>query len=232
MSAANKKLSFLSFKKGGSTYEITDEQARADIDELSARVTELAHVPISITSFQCTPEVCEAGATVSEVGLSWSLSRDPKTMTLDGEALTPLSTRTRDLRGLSIKADKSWTLRVTDELDKAAMATAGVKFYAKTYWGAYSGQTIDGATLAAMGGALKAKGGHTITVEGGLGLYAWYALPKAYGEVKFSMGGFAGDFLDPVEVSVTNSLGHTEVYYAYRSTNMMTSTITLNVEVK
>lgn len=56
-------------------------------------------------------------------------------------------------------------------------------------------------------------------VTTGEGEYMLFAFPKRLGTVEFWVGGFEGGFEDPETVSVTNSNGWTEDYYAWRSTN-------------
>jgi len=53
----------------------------------------------------------------------------------------------------------------------------------------------------------------------GEGEYMLFAFPKRLGTVTFWVGGFEGGFEDPETVSVTNSNGWTEDYYAWRSEN-------------
>ncbi len=57
------------------------------------------------------------------------------------------------------------------------------------------------------------------SVTTGSGEYMLFAFPKRLGTVTFWIGGFEGGFESPETVSVTNSNGWTEDYYAWRSTN-------------
>lgn len=56
-------------------------------------------------------------------------------------------------------------------------------------------------------------------VTTGAGEYMLFAFPKRLGIPTFWVGGFEGGFESPETVSVTNSNGWTEDYYAWRSTN-------------
>ena len=57
------------------------------------------------------------------------------------------------------------------------------------------------------------------SVTTGVGEYMLFAFPKRLGTVTFWVGGFEGGFETPETVSVTNTNGFTEDYYAWRSTN-------------
>ena len=57
------------------------------------------------------------------------------------------------------------------------------------------------------------------SVTTGSGEYMLFAFPKRLGLVTFWVGGFEGGFESPETVSVTNSNGWSEDYYAWRSTN-------------
>jgi hypothetical protein len=56
-------------------------------------------------------------------------------------------------------------------------------------------------------------------VTAGANDYLLFAFPKRLGTVTFWVGGFEGGFEAAETVSVTNSNGWTEDYYAWRSTN-------------
>ena len=58
------------------------------------------------------------------------------------------------------------------------------------------------------------------SVTTGAGEYMLFAFPKRLGTVTFWVGGFEGGFQAPETISVTNSNGWTEDYYAWRSTNL------------
>lgn len=57
------------------------------------------------------------------------------------------------------------------------------------------------------------------TISASTGEYLIFSWPTRLGLGTFTVNGFSGGFQSPETVSVTNSLGYTENYYVFRSTN-------------
>jgi hypothetical protein len=69
----------------------------------------------------------------------------------------------------------------------------------------------------------------TFTVTAGSGQYIVNAYPSRLGTSTYFVGGFAGGFLGPYTVSVTNGSGFTENYYVYVTVNQNLGLTTVTV---
>lgn len=193
----------------------------SEIEALQKQVADILYTPISISSFRSVPNVAEIGATVNSAALSWSTNKAPDTLTLDDEeidaALTSLS-----LRGLGVTADKSWTLKATDERGATATSSAGISFLNGVYYGVVeSGAVIDSAAVRALARKLQSSKTLTFTVNAGAGQQIAYALPTRYGTPTFKDvdTGFQAGFYLADRISFTNASGYTEAYSVWLSTN-------------
>lgn len=95
-------------------------------------------------------------------------------------------------------------------------------FYNYRYWGVSSvASGYTEANIEALAGSDIANSvSNTFTVSAGASQYIIYSYPTRLGTATFTVGGFEGGFQPPETVSITNSAGFTENYYAYRSTNL------------
>lgn len=105
-------------------------------------------------------------------------------------------------------------------------------FYNKKYWGTTTIPSgYSDSDISSLGNnEISNVTSKVFTVSPGATEYIIYAYPTRLGTTTFTVGGFEGGFQPPETVSVTNSNGFTENYYAYRSTNMNlgTTTVTAN----
>lgn len=181
---------------------------------------------ITVTSFSSSPSSAEMGSTVTSVTLSWKLNKEAASITLDGNPVSGSGTSgSITLNGLSLKNDKTWTLRVTDKNGASATKTTSITFMNKVYYGAARSFSTTGLSSELTNSRAK-----TFTATAGSGEYLWYAAPSRMGECKFNVGGFNGGFTLVDTTSVTNSSGHTETYYIYRSDhpNLGETTVTVS----
>lgn len=197
--------------KGLSTNDFTDEMKQAILD--------LQYVEMAINSFSSNKATAEMGSTISEVTLSWSLNKVPATLKVDNTAVDVNATTTT-LSGLSITADKTYTLSATDERDKTVTKTTNIKFYNGVYWGVGAAAAeVDSAFILGLTKGLQATKAKTFTVNAGAGQHIYYAIPARYGTPTFNVGGFDGGFNLAATIDFTNASGYTESYNVYKSTN-------------
>lgn len=194
------------------------------LGDLEQRVSDLEYKPIAVTAFTVSQTVAELGSTVDSVSLTYALSKAPASLTLDGEAVTPMEqsgaiTQT----GLALTQDKTWTLAAADERGAAASKTAFLGFYNGVYYGA-SPDGWQGLTKV-----LTNSRARVFTVDAAAGDYIWYALPKRLGTPTFSVGGFEGGFALLEETAYVNPSGYTETYAVYRSVNSGLGSTTVTV---
>ena len=64
------------------------------------------------------------GSTVNTVVLNWTTNKTPEKLTLDGESVDK-ELRTKTIENAAIKANKTYTLKATDERDAEATKNNG-----------------------------------------------------------------------------------------------------------
>ena len=192
---------------------------------------EFNYKPITINSFTNDKNTLEMGIKVTEVTLNWTLSKNPKTMTIDSESITPVSNRTKTYTGQNITTNKTYTLKVTDEKDATATKTTSISFVNGVYWGVKEApESYDSAFVLGLTKGLQGSKGKTFTVDAAAGQYIFYALPTRYGSCTFNVGGFDGGFTKVATIEFTNASGYKESYDIYKSVNAGLGSTTVTVK--
>lgn len=104
---------------------------------------DLNYKAIAINSFTNDVGTVEMGSTVTDVTLSYSFNKTAKSLTLDGTAIDVASTK-QVLTGLTITANKTYTLTATDDRDAKATKTTSISFLNGCYYGVGT-VDVDGA---------------------------------------------------------------------------------------
>lgn len=199
------------------------------IEVLEGQVADLMYKPMVIESFSNNVNTAEMGSTVTAVTLSWSYNKLPEAVTLDGATMEPGATG-KAFTGLSIRSNKTWTLKATDERGAEATKTTGISFLNGVYYGAAAAPSaIDSSFILSLTKTLRGTKLSSFTVNAGAGQYIFYCVPKRFGTCSFTVGGFDGGFDLAATVSFTNGSGYTEDYYVYRSTNAGLGNTTVGV---
>jgi len=202
------------------------------MDEVN-KISDILYEPISITSFSTA--IKEMGSTVNTVTLSWKFNKTPTKLILnDGTSddTLDINATNKTINDLSItmSANKTWTLKATDERGATDTKTITVTFCNNIYYGIGDMESgFDSAFITTnLTKRLQASKvfDFSVTPES---KYVYYAIPERLGTVTFKVGGFAGGFEAPVVVSVTNGSGYTENYNVYRSTNKVSGSISVDV---
>lgn len=192
---------------------------------------EFNYKPITINSFTNDKNTLEMGIKVTEVTLNWTLSKNPKTMMIDSESITPVSTRTKTYSGQNITTNKTYTLKVTDEKDATVTKTTSISFVNGVYWGAKEApESYDSAFVLGLTKGLQGSKGKTFTVDAAAGQNIFYALPTRYGACTFNVGGFDGGFTKVATIEFTNASGYKESYDIYKSVNAGLGSTTVTVK--
>lgn len=192
---------------------------------------EFNYKAITINSFINDKNTLEMGTKVTEVTLNWTLSKNPKTMTIDSESITPVSTRTKTYTGQNITTNKTYTLKVTDEKDATATKTTSISFVNGVYWGVKEApESYDSAFVLGLTKGLQGSKGKTFTVDAAAGQHIFYALPTRYGSCTFNVGGFDGGFTKVATIEFTNASGYKESYDIYKSVNAGLGSTTVTVK--
>ena len=132
--------------------------------------------------------------------------------------------------GQSIKANKNFTLKVTDERDHTVNKSTGVSFLNGIYWGVAVGESeINDDFLKKLTKKLQGAKATTFTVNAGEGQHIFYAVPSRYGACGFNVGGFDGGFTKVNTFNFTNASGYAENYDVYKSDNANLGNTTVKV---
>lgn len=198
--------------------QVNLDSIQNQVNDLQKTVADLNYKAIAISSFAATPSTAEMGSTVSSVALSWTVNKTPTALTLDGTALG-LSERQKTVTG-AFTANKTWTLKATDERGATATKTVSLSFLNGVYYGvAALPSSYDSAFILKLTKNLRSSKLASFSANAASGQYIYYCLPKRMGTCAFNVGGFDGGFSLVDTISFTNASGYTEEYYVYRSDN-------------
>lgn len=222
---------------GGSGGGVTDAHINALIEEateerfvnLEEQIADLLYKAIDITGISNNVGTQELGKTITGVTISWTLNKEPVSQTLDGES-QGVAVRSKAYTGLSISANKTFTLTVTDERGATDTATTTISFLNGVYYGVMeNGATINSAAVLTLTNKLQSSKGITFTANAGATQRIAYAIPTRYGTPVFNVGGFEGGFSKASTFQFTNASGYTESYDIYLSDNVNLGSTTVKV---
>lgn len=198
-----------------------------NISAIDERVKKLesAGPEIKITSFKASPVVALAGSEI-DVKLTWAFNTQATSITVNGTAVSGTSYTSN-----RVNSSRTFTLIATDKNGNTDTATAKIDFMNNIVYGSSSDTAPSSDMLAGLATkVLSEEISRTISVDTGAGAYIYYAYPKRLGKVKFyTYGMFEGGFEDPVTVLYTNAQGFAEEYTVYRSSNILTEEIEVQV---
>lgn len=187
---------------------------------------------MGINSFTVSPSQAERGSTVADVTVAWSLSKTPKSLTLDDKAQDTASKGTT-LSGVNLKASKTYTLKATDARNAVATRTADVAFRDKRHWWVAASLDAVGVTdqiINQATGELATWYSKTFTLNAAAGQHIYYAFPASWGTPRFFVGGFEGGFALLKTFDHKNASGATISYAVWKSTNAGLGNTTVEVK--
>ena len=197
----------------------------ADLGEYEQRIADIEAEleslnPFKVSSASASPSVLEIGDSVSSVKISWTLSKEPVSVTVGGETAAAAKSGSHTLNQ-SVTATASpnyreFAISAESENGKTAGGKARINFYNGIYYGAGTGQEDD---LSFLTKVLSNSRARTFTATANEGEYIWYALPERLGECTFKVGGFEGGFELVHTGSFPNEFGYSENYRIYMSVN-------------
>ena len=186
----------------------------------------LLYTAPAISGFTNSVRVSEIGSTVTGVTLSWTVNKEMASQTLTDYGNVPVATTSVSLTGLSLTADKDWTLKVVDKEKGASVsATTSLKFQNKIYFGTLADTSLTAALILsgltgqfATGYALSKK------FDATGGKYIYVAVPSSFNldNTHFKVGGLANSDWTKTTIQFTNASGYTSSYDIFRSTNIQT----------
>lgn len=178
---------------------------------------------IEILSFTANPNICEKGSTENIV-LEWSVKGDVRSIKVNGEAVSGNTMTVRNLNN-----SKEFTLTIEDAKGITETRKVVVLFANHVYWGVDRSETItDGLVKGLDFNEVTDVRTRTITVSPD-NKYIYYAYPKIMGVSEFAVGQFIGGFEEPETVVIDNHAGYAEEYYVYRSVQLLTGSIDIDI---
>ena len=210
-----------SIKIGDDVFKVTSDAALdARISELEQSVDDIRYEPIEIESFTHNySDIIEIGTTISSVVLSWTLSRNPKSQSINGAAISN-TVRSKTFTGLTITTTTPFTLNVTDERDTTTSLETKIVCANGIYYGIAGDQTsYTNEFIRGLDKSLQESNEKTFTVDAGDDQYIYYCTPTSYGTPTFNVCGFNGGFSKQNTVQFTNSSGYSESYDIWRTDN-------------
>lgn len=206
-----------------------NEELDERFTSIESKLADLMYKPITINSFTNSVGTVEIGTTVNKVTLNWSLSKTPKTITLNGKSLD-ISDTTWTIDDLGLTTSVVFTLAVTDERDTKATKDSHITFLNGVYYGAAEVQSnYDSEFILGLTKTLRSNKLPSFTANAGSTQHIYYTLPSSYGACTFSVGGFTGGFELVDTISFTNASGYSESYRIYKSVNAGLGNTTVSV---
>ena len=203
---------------------------KGDLENLLA---DYYYDPIKITSLSASPATIEvAGSGDTDVGISFSLNKEPTTLTIassgTSETLTPEDSGTYVADDVPITAigTKTWTLTATDDgagtiPAQSVSGSVTLSVLNRFYYGVAAAGTVDNTFIKGLSDKpLSNSRARIFTKNVGTNMYVWYIYPARLGLCKFEIDdGFEGGFDKLADVEFQNDSYYTETYHVYRSTN-------------
>ena len=176
-----------------SELEIDMSELEENFSEIEKKISDLMYNAIDISSFTNKIDTAynninyvEIGSEVGTVDLSWKVNKTPKMLTLDGVEIKP--TLTSYTSPGPITADKTYTLKATDERGSTDLMTTKIVFCNGVYYGSISADaTIDNDTILALGKNIRSSraGSFKTTQASQRGIFV---CPVSYGTPQFKIG--------------------------------------------
>lgn len=204
------------------------DDAKERLTGIEKEIADLKYKAITIKSFTNNIETVEKGSViaVSDIIFAWSLSKKPETLTINGVAIPAeqngsISASEIITGTTNITQSKTWILEATDEREAFDTKPTTVNFYNGVYYGASTepNEYNSAFIMDLEGKKLRNNKLPSFTANAGAREYLYYCLPVSYGACSFIVGGFEGGIGLVATIEFTNSLGHKEDYYIYKSDN-------------
>lgn len=219
--------------KGLSTNDYTTEDKNkvesmaGAIDELNDKIAAIvSYKEITISNFKITNSASkvEKGTAIKSIDLSWSISRIPQTLLLNGKSIDVNAISYTDpYDDPGLMTTKTYTLESIDERGNSVKATTKISFLNGIYYGVIdSSATLDDAAILGLSGYnLQSDRNMTFTVNPKSNQHIIYALPTSYDTPTFTVGATSGGFYKAYTIEeFENRSGHIESYDIWLSDNV------------
>ena len=223
--------------EGIKTFDVMDGKGVLSLDEsellkkLSNWYDKENYAPMTAT-FTMSPvtTIYELG-TSKTVKFSWTFSKVPIEVRFNNVAQTAAeSGSVTETVSSSSRTTKTYKLYGKYKDGETVSPELKISFQNKCYYGVAAQPTlpdeVDSDFIKSLcPGDWATSQVKSFTANCTNGKYVWYAYPKVFGTARMGAGYFQGGFNDPFLVPVTNSVGYTENYYVYRSTESVSGTL-------
>lgn len=187
------------------------------IAQLWEEMDGMTFIPLSISAFNCEPELAEIGDTVNEVYFTWTLGGTPVILKINDNILT-IGTSEVTLSDLNLKTDTEFTLYAQDKKANEVSKVIKLLFTYKVFYGVKEAPyTYENTFLNDLVGQLQTSRDGNINVTANTNQYIYYAVPTSYGDCVFTSGGFTGGFTKVATISHENDFGITTNYDIWKS---------------
>ena len=198
---------------------VTSENSKA-IADIQKTLEDLTVTPMNIYSFTANTYLFEKGyqTTRDDLIFSWKLSKVPKSLNINTQAVTNLQQEGSFTWPLAVENSTTFTLSANDGMSTAT-TELDVVFTNRVYYGVSSvPDQLNETFVKTLSSRLQTEREGSFTVDAGDGQYIYYAVPSEYGKCTFSYGGFVGGFKKVASnIQVENAYKKTEEYDVYQS---------------
>jgi hypothetical protein len=190
----------------------------------------LMYTPITQT-ITVYPAVEEIGSTVTDVDLSWTISREPEASVSVTDVFNidkSLLSNSISLSDLSLTTNKTYTITVND-FPQITTASVTLFFRYSNYWGSSTSVLTDEDILYLSYDSLSGTKNGDYEFENLTNEYIYMAFPTSYGTPVFTVNGLIVIFESTLINNFTNSSGATTSYTLYKSQNLLNGSVLITV---
>lgn len=192
----------------------------AAIDAIWEELDGMTFIPLSISSFECAPNLVEIGSTVNEVHFDWKISGIPLHIYINEMEIEDINATEIDLTELNLTENKEFTLSAQDKKGNNDSSIVELIFTNKVFYGVSEQvDSFDSTFLNDLNGKLQTTKEGNINVVAEENQYIYYAVPTSYGACAFTIGGFTGGFKRVATISYTNEFEVATNYDIWKSDN-------------
>lgn len=200
--------------------EVSYSGAYATVQEALDALLYIAPV---ITSFSNDRGTLEIGTTVTSVTLTWSFNKAITSQSINqGVGALDPALRTMTLTGLTLSANRTWSLSASDGTTTVSGSTS-VSFSHKRYWGASAKTSLTNDDILALSSEFASSFGKTVTYDCSGGKYPYLVYPAAWGSPSHvTVGGLSFTDFSVTAQAFTNASGNTTTFNVVRFNGIQT----------
>lgn len=200
--------------------EYEETNVKLVLDDLYSKMNDLTYKAVEIALFANNVGITELGSTIDTIVFTWVINKIPVTLLFEGESIDA-SLNQKTIEGVGLRANRTFTLKATDEKNNSSIKSTSVIFTNGVYYGVSSNTSdFNSDFILTLTKRLQSSKAITFRVVAGIDQYIYYALPSRYGVPVFTVGGFDGGFTRIASFEFINSSGYAEEYDLWVSDNL------------